>query len=217
MPHYRAPPAPFAAPLPIAEIWRKVPPISPRLIDTERPSATSLFHNGERHMRRIRASCFAAVFVCLNAIANTFGNDRSEAWWIPAESEWGALMVQQQGVIFVSSFIYGTDRQPTWFSATLTFESPSQTYFGDLIASTGPSYAEQVFERNTVTRTVVGSARLVAVDWDHAILTYTVGTQVITKPIERLTWAWNQLGGHYYRGFVGAQTNCNPSSLNGFY
>lgn len=165
-------------------------------------------------MKTILALCFGFV-VCLNAAANTFGNDRSEAWVAHGEDGWGAMMVQEQGTIFLALFVYGPNGQPTWYSATLIFDSPSQTYTGQLIATTGPSFAGQ-YDPNTVTRTVVGSATLIAMDWDHATLTYSVGGHVVTKSIERLTWASNLLDGLYYGGLVGAASNCNPSSLNGF-
>ena len=170
-------------------------------------------------MKRILAFCFGFV-VCINAAANTFGNG-SDAWYAPEEAGWGALMVQQQSTIFLALFVYGPDRQPTWYSAALIFDSPSQTYTGLLLVTTGPYFAEPfsagpLGPPTIVTITPVGSVTLVAVDSDHAILTYNVGAQVVTKLIERLTYALNQLGGLYYGGFVGQTFNCNPSSSNGF-
>jgi hypothetical protein len=165
-------------------------------------------------MKRFIAFCFAFV-VCLNAAANTFGNDHSDAWVAPGEDGWGALMIEQQNTIFLALFVYGPDGKPTWYSATLTFDLLASNYTGELIATTGPSFTGQ-FNPSTVTRTVVGSATLVPWDLDHATLTYDVGTQSVTKQIERLTWASNQLGGLYYGGLVGWVQYCNPSGPNGF-
>ena len=157
-------------------------------------------------MGKILAFCIGALLVCLNAAANTYGNDRSEGWWDPNESGWGAMMSHQQTTIFMAMFLYGADRNPTWYSATLKCATPCETYSGELISTTGPAHTGP-FDPQTVTRTVVGTATLVTQGWDHATLTYTVGGQVVTKSIQRMTWASNQLSGIYYGGLVGNTSN----------
>lgn len=164
-------------------------------------------------MRYLRVLCVAlAVLSCGNAVANSWGNDRSDTWWNPSESGWGVLMTQQQDIIFLSFYIYGQDRKPTWLGGALKYDGSG--YQGDLIESNGPNHLGP-FDPNTVTRRVVGTARLAPQSDHRFLLTYDVGGVSVTKTIERLTFANNSMAGRFYGGLVGTARNCSPSFLNG--
>ena len=164
-------------------------------------------------LRSVIAAIALAVIACPVA-ANSWGNDRSDAWVTPGESGWGAMLSQQQDTIFMALFLYGADRKPTWFSSTLVYNG--STYDGQLYETNGPSHLGP-FNQNAVTYRAVGPARLVSAGDNRFTLTYTVDGATVTKSIERLTWASNQLGGTYYGGFVGTTSNCYQSSLNGYF
>ncbi|MGI8894662.1 MAG: hypothetical protein ACR2HE_03245 [Casimicrobiaceae bacterium] len=163
----------------------------------------------------IASICFAlALAATTPASANSWGNDRSDAWWNPNESGWGVMMSQQQDSIFVAMFLYGADGKATWFTGLLDYNGSN--YEGQLSASTGPSHLGS-FNPNAVSRRTVGTARLVPAGDNRFTLTYTVDGATVTKSIERLTWESNTLGGGYYGGFVGTTSNCYQSFLNGYF
>lgn len=164
---------------------------------------------------KLAAFCLAAIVTALStqAACNSWGNDRSDTWWDPNESGWGVLMTQQLDIIFLSFYIYGQDRKATWLGGALRYDGAA--YQGNLIESTGPNHLGP-FDPATVTRTVVGTARLVPTGDHRFLLTYTVGGVTVNKNIERLTFANNSIAGNYYGGLVGTTSNCSPSSLNGY-
>jgi hypothetical protein len=147
-------------------------------------------------------------------LANSWGLDRSDAWWNPNESGWGVMMSQQQESIFVAMFLYGTNSQPHWYTGLLAYTGA--VYRGDIAESTGPSHLG-AFNPGAVNRRVVGTATLTPAGDNRFTLTYTVDGATVTKSIERLTWDRNRLGGSYYGGFVGTTSGCFQSSLNGYF
>ena len=67
-----------------------------------------------------------AILLCSTAAsAITTSADYSDMWWNPNESGWGANMIQQEDVIFVTFFVYDSTGKPTWFVACLLYTSPS--------------------------------------------------------------------------------------------
>ena len=155
-----------------------------------------------------------AIGSAMQARANSWGNDRSDLWWNPAESGWGVMMVQHQDSIFIATFLYGADGKGTWFNGLLVYDGFD--YVGQLIQTEGPSHLGP-FNPNAVARKVVGTARLIP-DGDHRFtFTYTVDGATVTKNLERLTLAANSLTGEYYGGLVGMMSNCTPASLDGYY
>jgi hypothetical protein len=38
----------------------------------------------------------------------------SDLWYNPAEPGWGVNLIEQQGTLFVTLFVYGQDGRPTW-------------------------------------------------------------------------------------------------------
>jgi hypothetical protein len=82
--------------------------------------------------------------------------DQSDVWWIPAESGWGIQIVQQETTIFATMFIYGSDGNPAWYVATLSYNG-SFVWTGTLYATTGPWFGSPVFNPSNVTATPVGT------------------------------------------------------------
>jgi hypothetical protein len=70
-------------------------------------------------MPSVRASIgllLLVVFTSMRADAASTTN-YSDQWWIPAESGWGASVLQQWDTLFIDLFVYGTDNKPAWFTA----------------------------------------------------------------------------------------------------
>jgi hypothetical protein len=62
--------------------------------------------------------------ICLGLSAPTHAastTNFSDQWWVPAESGWGAAILQQEYVLFIDLFVYGSDTKPVWYTAAATF------------------------------------------------------------------------------------------------
>ena len=69
---------------------------------------------------------FKRILLCLFLLAAAFrahATDYTDIWYIPAESGWGANVVQSDNFLFVTFFIYGADNKPTWYTAQLTLDA----------------------------------------------------------------------------------------------
>ena len=120
----------------------------------------------------------------LAAYGQAFSYD--DMWWNPAESGWGINLVQQGDVAFVTWFVFGQDRQPTWFVSTMRATSGT-TYAGDLYTGTGRAYYAPSFGIDPAPP--VGMATITFSDAQHASLRYTVKGTRIAKQIERFTFS----------------------------
>ena len=80
--------------------------------------------------------------VCASVSATSLTRDYSDLWFTSTESGWGANMIQQNEIIFLTMFVYATNSQPTWFVASdLTFQGTTgttQRFTGPLYQATGP-------------------------------------------------------------------------------
>jgi hypothetical protein len=124
----------------------------------------------------------------------------SDLWWNPNESGWGANLIQQQDVIFITLFVYGPDGRPTWYvgPATTAVSGASRpTYSGGLYATTGPWFGSG-FNPNAVGVRQVGNVTFVASSQVAGTLTYSVDGVPVVKAIQRETWRHITLGGTYY-------------------
>src|SRR5512140_932137 len=69
----------------------------------------------------------------------------SDQWWKADEAGWGAAVLQQGDTLFVCFFVYGSDGQPTWFSAVATAQAGAPAghavYSGKLYVTQGPYFA----------------------------------------------------------------------------
>jgi hypothetical protein len=136
------------------------------------------------------------ILLCLFLLATAFrahATDYTDLWYVPAESGWGANVVQSdsstQSFVFVTFFIYGADSKPTWFSANLTLDATGN-YNGPLYATTGTYYGA-TWNASTLTRTQVGTASFQPTTPYTANLIYVVTSGptaiTVTKGIQRQT------------------------------
>jgi hypothetical protein len=124
--------------------------------------------------------------------------DQSDLWWIPSESGWGIQIVQEESTIFATMFVYGPNRQPTWYVALLNDPTYGDfTWTGTLYATTGPWFGAVPFDPTATTATPVGMMTFQAQNINAATLTYTVNGVQIVKQIQRETLATIDFSGSY--------------------
>jgi hypothetical protein len=57
------------------------------------------------------------ALLLLTAAFNAKGLEYTDVYYDPAESGWGAFLVQSNTFQFIAFFIYGSDTKPTWYTA----------------------------------------------------------------------------------------------------
>jgi hypothetical protein len=166
-------------------------------------------------LRRIR---FLAALVAALAASPALAVDYTDIWYNPAESGWGANVVQSDTFMFITFFIYGPDNRPTWYTAELNWDGTK--YSGNLYSFNGTYWALPWNPADHPPGTAVGTASFTpnALNAYQATLTWTVnGVGTVTKAIERQSLTVIGLGGSYLGGQVGAYSGCRDSSGNGGY
>ena len=112
--------------------------------------------------------------------------DYSDLWWNAAESGWGLALTQHGSALFGAWYLYDGRGNPTWVVMPGGTWSSATTFSGDLYATTGQD-PRGAFDPTAVTRTRVGSARLVFSARDRATLEYTVngiaGSKALTRQL----------------------------------
>jgi hypothetical protein len=162
------------------------------------------------------------ILLCLFLLATAIpahATDFTDIWWIPAESGWGANVVESDNFLFVTFFIYGADNKPTWFSANLTLDSASGNFNGPLNANTGTYYGAP-WNPNNGTQVQVGTASFQPTGPYTANLIYVVTNGptaiTVTKAIQRQTLTAIGLGGTYTGGQAGGYSGSNCTSLGAY-
>ena len=163
----------------------------------------------------------AALLVCLSApfaSATTVPTDFTDMWWIPAESGWGANVIQQGDTLFITLFVYGTNGQPTWFvGPATTYQGTvgnAQRFTGTLYQVTGPYFGAPLFDRNNVNVREVGAITFLAPLVASATLSYSVDGVNVTKELARQTWRTENLAGSYIGATIGTFTGCASNGAN---
>jgi hypothetical protein len=176
-------------------------------------------------MKRFFRKLVAAftLFAALGANAVVTETDNSDLWWNPSESGWGMNVIQLDRTLFVTLFIYGSNRQPTWYVGPATnFQNTDAqgniTYSGDLFATTGTPFATVPFDPASVGVTRVGTITFRSLANGSATVTYTVDGATVNKSVVRQTWATNLLNDANHNGFLNVTNSaCTGSGENGTY
>jgi hypothetical protein len=159
------------------------------------------------------------ALAALPARATTFATDATDLWWNAAESGWGVNVVQQEEVLFLTFFIYGKDRLPTWvYGSNVAYIGTSANgglvYSGALYRTNGPWFGGPF---TAVTNEIVGTVNFTLENVGTATLTYTIDGTPVTRPVTRQTWRNNKIAGSYLGGEIGTYFNCATASNNGSY
>lgn len=158
------------------------------------------------------AMAISGLFFCQSANA-AWTTDHTDIWWNPNESGWGINMIQTNKDMFVTFYVYGSDRKPTWFGGTLSYQG-SHVFSGKLYVTSGPFYGGP-FNPSNVTVREAGSASVVFDTVTAATLTYTVDGVQVTKAIERQPITYDDYNGDYNVSYSITFTGCNNPSYNG--
>jgi hypothetical protein len=157
----------------------------------------------KRHSRFTFVSLLTACMLFCMAFSLGFSNkahavsgssDYSGLWWNAAESGWGMNVMQQEQILFITLFIYGTGNAPTWYVASnVSFASANaagdRTYTGALYATTGTPFGTNPFVPSSVTVTQPGNITFVGKADGTATVQYNVGATTVNKALVRQTWA----------------------------
>src|ERR1700693_2142091 len=144
------------------------------------------------------------------AVAGARAVDFTDIWYLPSESGWGVNVVQSDNFLFITFFLYGPNRQPTWYVAQVTKDA-SGNFNGTLYSATG-TYFALPWAGNIVS--VAGTASFQPTGAYTAKLVYTVnGVATVTKAIQRQTLTAITIGGTYAGAQAGSYSGCsNPAS-----
>src|SRR5262249_6327327 len=150
------------------------------------------------------------------------GRNYSDLWWNSNESGWGANVIHQGNILFITMFLYGTDGRPTWYlsSAVLyvsTDSAGNDTFRGELAQVTGSPFT-QAFNPNATQATAVGTITFIGLANGGGTLSYTVNgvpNGSVTKSVTRLTYRANTVTSTEYSGAtVYTRSGCTSASLN---
>jgi hypothetical protein len=177
-------------------------------------------------MRSVLVSVLLLLSGAALAQTPSTSRDYSNLWFIENESGWGMNVIQQERILFITLFIYGPDRRPTWLvGPAVTYSSTdsngNEIYTGDLYATTGTPFNTTPFDASSVTVTRVGSITFTGRSNGNASVSYTVesgstGTGTVTKNVVRQTWSGTNVGATTYFGGVNlVNSNCAAASDNG--
>jgi len=166
---------------------------------------------------------FKRLLFCLfivTAAAPACALDYTDIWYLVPESGWGVNVVQSDNFMFVTFFIYGPDKKPTWYTAQLTRDQ-SGNFNGQLYATTGSFYGAP-WSTQDLSVTQVGTASFQPTNAYSARLVYTVTTPpplaaTVTKTIQRQTLTAIAIGGTYFGGQSGAYSGCTNAADNAAY
>jgi hypothetical protein len=167
--------------------------------------------------RFFRNLCLAVCAALTLAAAPARAIDYTDIWYNPTESGWGVNVVQSDSFIFVTFFIYGSDRRPTWYTGQLRWDGVRFT--GTLFLTQGSYYlAPWIPGQHAATPVGVASFTPSDINAYTATLSYTVdGVGSVTKSIQRQTLTSITIAGNYVGGQSGSYFNCNNSDQNTSY
>ena len=129
-------------------------------------------------------------------------------------------MIQQDTILFVTLFVYGPDRRPTWYvGSSVAFTGAAggtETYTGELFATTGTPFGATPFDPASVTANAVGTFTFRGHADGTATISYTVNSAPVTKNVVRQTWRANAVAATQYVGSTSyVRSGCSNASNNG--
>jgi hypothetical protein len=154
----------------------------------------------------------ASVLPCTSGAA-----DFTDIWYLPRESGWGVNIVQSEDLLFATFFIYGSDNQPAWYTALLTWDGTR--YSGGLYATQGTFWANPWTTSNDQSvQAGTASFEPDAGNAYEATLVYTAnGIGSVSKRIVRQSLKRIVIGGSYIGAQAGSYSSCSESEQNASY
>jgi hypothetical protein len=162
----------------------------------------------------MRLALLLALCICLNARATTASTDFTDLWVTANESGWGANVMQQNDILFISIFVYSQDGSPTWYVGSDVVRQSSSQFTGTLYQTTGPWFGS-LFDPTQVFLRPVGSITFNAITVATGTLTYSVDGVQVAKSIRRLSLKGDNLSGNFIGASVGVFSSCSNPINNG--
>lgn len=148
--------------------------------------------NGVPQTKAITRHAFGPVPKCAHGTQPDFvgATNYQDLWWATGgiEAGWGINLTHQGDLIFATWFTYDFDGKPMWLSA-LAPKTAQGIYAGELIRTTGPSFAAVPFDGALVRRMPVGSVTFTFANGNAGTFAYAVNGVSQVKSITRLLFA----------------------------
>ena len=160
-----------------------------------------------------RLTALLALVLALAAGTDARSTSLSDLYYTPGEDGWGANVIQQNNILFITIFVYGTNSQPTWLVGPAVVEQSTGIYSGTLYQTTGPWFGSGTFSPANVSNRPVGTVTFTASTLGTSTLSYSVDGTNVTKQVQRQTWAAVPAAGTYYGTLTKLTiSSCNPTS-----
>jgi hypothetical protein len=168
-------------------------------------------------MGRLVMSCFLTLLLISPARGTAFSTDNSDLWFAQNEDGWGMETTQRADVMFATLYVYDSQNQPTFFSATLSYSGNNAqgdaVWAGDLYQTHGPWFGA-FFNPQQV------SYRIGAVDVRDARHRFGLpqlhgGRGDRSKLIRRYTLRYDNYAGSYVGAYKLTQSQCFNSANDG--
>jgi hypothetical protein len=162
----------------------------------------------------------AASVTCLAALSHaaTATTDFTDLWSNPNEQGWGANVIQQNDIMFVTLFVNNANNAPVWYVASSVRQTTSTgatlNFTGPLYQTTAP-YFGGPFNPANVSNRQVGTLTFSASQIAQAQLAYSVDGVNVTKQVTRQTWKAENIAGTYLGAVSGTWSGCG-SARNGY-
>jgi hypothetical protein len=167
-------------------------------------------------MKRILA-LLATLCTALSHAA-TATTDFSDLWSNVNEQGWGANVIQQNDILFITLFVSRPDTSPIWYVASdvrqASVTGSTITFTGALYQTTAP-YFGGTFNPAAVSNRQVGTLTFSASQIAQATLSYSVDGVTVTKPVTRQTWKRENITGVYVGAVTGTWSGCG-TPRNGY-
>jgi len=161
-----------------------------------------------------------ACFYLLTATSMAEAVDYTDIYYLATESGYSFNVVQSGKFLFVTFFIYGPDKKPTWYTAQLTQDLAGK-FTGGLYATTGTYYGAPWSAQDLIVAQA-GTASFQPTSPYTATFSYTVSgppalAATVTKLLQRQTLTAITVGGTYFGGQSGMYSGCSSAANNGPY
>ena len=169
-------------------------------------------------MGRLVGSCLLTLLLISPARGTAFSTDNSDLWYAQNEDGWGMETTQRADVMFATLYVYDSQNQPTFFTATLSYSGNNAqgeaVWAGDLYVTHGPWFGA-FFNPQQVSYRIVGQLTYATKIIDSASLSYTVDGVTVSKLIRRFTLRYDNYAGSYVGAFKLTQSQCFNSGDDG--
>jgi hypothetical protein len=148
-----------------------------------------------------------ALSLLLSTLPALAANNYQDMWWLPAESGWGLMVLQQGDTISAVMFHYRSDGKPAWYLLSSAPRGTEEFFTGTLYEVTGPALFS-VFNPASVLPRNVGSMTLHFTALNEATLSFSIDGQSSTRNIERISFGTLDVNGIFI-GSQSAVVTCN--------